>query len=761
MTEDPRRPVSRRRVLQVLGTATVAGTSGDVIETASAQRDDSWPMFRGDDSNTGHATETAGPTNDPDLAWSVETAVGVPSSPAVVEDTVYVGSGDANVYALSATDGNVEWTFETDEAVASSPLVADGTVYVGSRDGSVYALSAVDGSREWSFQTGSAVFASPTITGDTVVVPSRDGSIYALAATDGSEQWTFETGDEVWSSPAVADDTVFVGSRDRNVYALSATDGGERWSFQADDWIESSPAVSGGTLYVGSLSGSVYALNVADGTEKWRAQFPDVVASSPAVTDDAVYFGSRDGSVYALNVADGAERWAFRTGGRVFSSPAVADGVLYVGSASNAVYALDVADGAELWAYETDGGVFSSPAVADGTLYVGSNDASVYALSDPAPTGDGTGLALLAVIGVLGLGGAGVFWRYWRRREESGSGTGTSGPAKAESTETSERAQPDEAIGTTDVSEYEDAVATGAGLTTSEPMPNVAERNVPQEIPTGPRVDIDYETLTNETPIGSGGNADVTRADVGADGETVSVAIKRPRLSGTISADAIDQILTEAETWDTLDDHDHIVDVVDYGAQPLPWIAMEYMDGGDLGDRISEIGTEQAIWTALAVTNGVHHAHRQGIAHLDLKPENILFRSVEGAWDVPKVSDWGLAKELLNHSKSIEGFSPQYAAPEQFSDGHGQADDITDVYQLGTVFYELFTGRPPFEGTPARVMQGVLNEAPRPPSERADVPPALDEILLTALEKKKADRYDSLVYLRDALQKLYDDYLMD
>jgi serine/threonine protein kinase len=118
------------------------------------------------------------------------------------------------------------------------------------------------------------------------------------------------------------------------------------------------------------------------------------------------------------------------------------------------------------------------------------------------------------------------------------------------------------------------------------------------------------------------------------------------------------------------------------------------------------------------------------------------------------VADWGLSKHLLEHSKSVEGLSPQYAAPEQFSDEFGPADDLTDVYQLGAVFYELFTGRPPFEGDPTSVMRSVIEGRPTPPSEVADPPPALDDVLLTALATAKADRYDDIVYLRDDLRDL-------
>lgn len=75
---------------------------------------------------------------------------------------------------------------------------------------------------------------------------------------------------------------------------------------------------------------------------------------------------------------------------------------------------------------------------------------------------------------------------------------------------------------------------------------------------------------------------------------------------------------------------------------------------------------------------------------------------------------------------------------------------------MGSVFYELFTGCPPFDGKPTKVMRAVIEDQPTPPSEVADVPQELDEILLRALAKEKDSRYDDIVYLRDALQELYD-----
>jgi hypothetical protein len=282
--------------------------------------------------------------------------------------------------------------------------------------------------------------------------------------------------------------------------------------------------------------------------------------------------------------------------------------------------------------------------------------------------------------------------------------------------------------------------------------------SVPERIPRGPQASLSYADLETEERLGRGGSADVFRATTTA-GEPMEVALKEPRFQGTLHEETLRRFEREAETWAKLDDHDHVVGVVDWGLDPLPWIAMEYMDAGTLGEYAGSMPVDRALWTALGVVKGVRHAHQHGIAHLDLKPGNVLLRSTGAdTWPVPKVADWGLARMLLEHSQSVEGMTPQYAAPEQFdADTYGQPDQVTDVYQLGAVLYELFTGVPVFEGGSTSVMHAVLNDPPEPPTAVASgLPPELDDVLLRALAKEKADRYESVLYLRDDLRTLLD-----
>jgi serine/threonine protein kinase len=258
--------------------------------------------------------------------------------------------------------------------------------------------------------------------------------------------------------------------------------------------------------------------------------------------------------------------------------------------------------------------------------------------------------------------------------------------------------------------------------------------------------------------IGQGGNADVYRAET-EDGRIL--AIKEPRVGGgeTIATTVAESFAEEARTWARLDDHEHIVDIIGWGTEPLPWIAMEYMDAGDLSERIENqsLELEERFWIILRIINGVEYAHSNDVVHLDIKPGNILFQQTDsGEISVPKVADWGLAKLLGKHSKSVEELTPEYAAPEQFeSETYGGADERTDVYQLGVLCYELIAKSAPFEGTLANIFRDKMNGSVEPPSDTcAEVPTALDDILVTALAANKDDRFDSAAEFREQLQRV-------
>ena len=262
----------------------------------------------------------------------------------------------------------------------SSPAIYNGIVYVGSEDANVYALNATDGAKLWNFPTGGKVTSSPAVANGVVYIGSDDDNVYALNATSGAKLWKYTTYGEVESSPAVSDGIVYVDSDDYFVYALNASSGNEIWNRYTRSSI-SSPSVYDGYVYTGSIDGYVFCLDGSTGAQIWKFQTQDSVTSSPAVAYGCVYVGSEDNNLYCLNATNGQKIWQTPTGYWVWSSPAVASGNVYVGSEDNNIYCFNASTGAKEWSYPTGNFVDSSPAIANGTLYVGSDDNHIYAFA--------------------------------------------------------------------------------------------------------------------------------------------------------------------------------------------------------------------------------------------------------------------------------------------------------------------------------------------------------------------------------------------
>jgi outer membrane protein assembly factor BamB len=329
-------------------------------------------MFRGNLGHTG-VYSGAGVPALTGIKWKFQTGGRVISSPAVANGMIFVGSTDANLYAVDLESGALKWKFAAESAITSSPAVSGGTVYFGSYDGFLYAVDATTGGLQWKFQTeGEKRYSAKHLHG---MQPKGETM---------PDPWDF-----FLSSPAILDGAVFFGSGDGNVYALDASTGEVKWKFQTGDVIHSSPAIADGTLFIGSWDGYMYALNAADGTKKWRFKTgddPEIhnhvgIQSSPVVADGVVYFGCRDSNVYALDAANGKPRWVYSTKGSwVNNSPAVFGGKVYFGwSVPGRLEAVDAKSGKLLFSLDTKVPVFSSVAIAHGLIYAGTFDGKLTA----------------------------------------------------------------------------------------------------------------------------------------------------------------------------------------------------------------------------------------------------------------------------------------------------------------------------------------------------------------------------------------------
>lgn len=280
-------------------------------------------------------------------------------------------------------------------------------------------------------------------------------------------------------------------------------------------------------------------------------------------------------------------------------------------------------------------------------------------------------------------------------------------------------------------------------------VPPLDRSTIPSQLRRGtgpPSMSLSYnhfEFDRSTDKLGRGGNAVVYKATILR--KDLTVALKQPFPGKTVTNETFEQILSEANKWTKVDGHPYIANVVDWGVDAYPWIAIEYLDGGTLIEKRSEMALSQRLWTAYAIADAVAYASGQhGITHHDIKPQNILFKQMpSGMWDVPKVCDWGIARELLTHDGSNNQATQRYAAPEQNSKILPDTDVgvQTDVYQLGVVCYELLTSEYP---------DHLTGNVSPPSTIDSSLPPSLDEVILKALAHDPTERFDHPIQFRDA-----------
>ena len=245
-----------------------------------------------------------------------------------------------------------------------------------------------------------------------------------------------------------------------------------------------------------------------------------------------------------------------------------------------------------------------------------------------------------------------------------------------------------------------------------------------------------------ERKLGAGGMADVYLAEDQELGRRVEIKILNDRHAADDSF--IERFRREAKNAAGLS-HPNIVSIYDRGeAEGTYYIAMEFLDGRSLKELIVGRGPapiKVTIDYARQILAAVGFAHKHGIVHRDIKPHNVLV-GPEGRL---KVTDFGIARSGASQMTEVGSIigTAQYLSPEQARGAH--VDQTSDLYSVGVVLYEMLTGQVPFTGdTPLEIAMKHLSEIPRPPSElRPEVPHDLDSVVLRALAKDPAERYQS------------------
>ena len=282
--------------------------------------------------------------------WTRSLGAPLWASPAIFENTVYVGATDGRFHAVDATSGEIVWSWTGPhplygEALATADAVyfvddrtdliclerstgalrwrlplhnaelaggpppknetfnhrtptpvidSKGMLYVGSTDGGLYAIRTKAGAIAWRHDAKTRIYASVTLRGDDLIAGGYDGSVFLLNRRNRRERFRVKLGGPVVSAPVVAGDRIIVGARDYFLYGLDAANGTTRWRTSYwFSWIESTPRFFDNTLYVGGSDfRRISAIAPRDGRILWSTDVRGLSWGSPVVTNTHVYAGT-------------------------------------------------------------------------------------------------------------------------------------------------------------------------------------------------------------------------------------------------------------------------------------------------------------------------------------------------------------------------------------------------------------------------------------------------------------------------------------
>jgi outer membrane protein assembly factor BamB len=228
------------------------------------------------------------------------------TSPLVLDNRVYVGDWEGNVYCVNAGDGKTIWVYHAGGAVKGAIAYDRGHVFFGAYDGNLYSLQAKTGKLVWRTASDrdflgrhGNFYSTPAVAYGRVYIGSTDGHVYSFGERSGKLRWSYGTGGYVYGSPAVWHGRVFVGSYDSNLYAFDAATGSVLWTFHADGPISGSATVVNGIVYFATLHArTTYGLDARTGRKVWS--FPDG-SFTPVVTDGHRLYVVGWAKVYAFS----------------------------------------------------------------------------------------------------------------------------------------------------------------------------------------------------------------------------------------------------------------------------------------------------------------------------------------------------------------------------------------------------------------------------------------------------------------------------
>jgi outer membrane protein assembly factor BamB len=333
------------------------------------------------------------------LKWKLKTNGEIRSTVTVAGDRLYLAGGNGVLSCIDKLAGKPIWRVLFDNTALfigerrydfadyyhSSPLVVDDVIYLGTGSKRIQAFSTAKGELIWSYNTSDIVHNTAVTAGDFLYAGSFDGYMYALNRHTGAIAWKFKTvghqyfpSGEVQGSPAVGLGTVFFGSRDYNLYAVDARNGFARWNRKFDGGWALSNTLRDSVLYVGTSDDRILlALDALTGREKWRTDVKFNIFGNCAFTRSLVYVGTLWGKLHAVDRKTGEIKWSFATDGYI------ANHLKYFKADDS--YRDDIGtvlkSPAHFIAAEYNmGGIFSTPAIGGDMIVLTTSEGIVYGL---------------------------------------------------------------------------------------------------------------------------------------------------------------------------------------------------------------------------------------------------------------------------------------------------------------------------------------------------------------------------------------------
>lgn len=279
-------------------------------------------------------------------------------------------------------------------------------------------------------------------------------------------------------------------------------------------------------------------------------------------------------------------------------------------------------------------------------------------------------------------------------------------------------------------------------------------RRPPTDRPIDPlAVEYEYDQYTPVETVYRGSTVDTFKVVYRSpDGRTNAGLFKRFSLPE--ASDFPSAFDRRVAMWQSLDDHESVLPVVDWGTEPEPWVVTAYEDATGVAGLGRSGRVREAVWTLRKVADALCFAHRHGVVHGGLTPGAIVRSSIisePDAWRYPRVTDWGYVGRLLADGSVPAERSERYLAPEhQSPERFGTIDGSTDVYGFGAVAYEALLGRAPFErGDDPGV--GTLRADPTALDDRLTA--ELDAFFARCLARRKPERFETVQTMRAAFRR--------